>query len=286
MKAIFITVAIVLSFVCTYAQTPTNLFLDTGYVGIGTRAPAAPLHIAKGQQNLQFGTGVCTSGYTLSVGVNDDGVNFSTNTPIRGFNFKNFNGSLLTVSAGGNVGVGTVPSNMRLEVNGIIRSTAPVVFFGPGTATDVSTTLKRGLYVDNGVSSAWELLTLQNANGVQLKVTGDGNVGIGTLNPKNYKLAVEGTIGARRVKVTQESWADFVFHPDYQLPALPDVAGYIEKNAHLPGIPTEKEVKENGVDLGEMNKLLLQRIEEQMLYIIQLNKQVQELSQQVKRLGK
>ena len=115
---------------------------------------------------------------------------------------------------------------------------------------------------------------------------GDGNVGIGTLNPKNYKLAVEGTIGARRVKVSQESWADFVFHPDYQLPALSVVAGYIGKNAHLPGIPTEKEVKDNGVDLGEMNRLLLQKIEEQMLYIIQLNKQVQELSQLVKNREK
>lgn len=213
MKAIFITLAIVLSFVCTYAQTAPNIFPGTGYAGIGTTAPAAPLHIYNGMQQLQFGTGVCNSGYTLSVGVNDDGVNFSSNSGVRGFNFKNGNGQLLSIS--------------------------------------------------------WE-----------------GNVAIGSPNPKGYKLAVAGTIGARRVKVTQESWADFVFHPDYPLPALPDIAGYIEKNAHLPGIPTEKEVKENGVDLGEMNKLLLQKVEEQMLYIIQLNKQVQELSQQVKRLEK
>lgn len=71
------------------------------------------------------------------------------------------------------------------------------------------------------------------------------------------------------------------FIPTINYRLLSDVADYIEKNAHLPDIPTEKEVKENGVDLGEMNKLLLQKIEEQMLYIIQLNKRVQELSLKV-----
>lgn len=262
----------------TINKTDMNI-APNGNVGIGLDAggappaPAARLHIISDNQQFLFGTGSCTSGYNLGIGVNDDGVNFNLNTGIRGFNFVNTNvganpnGRLLTISA-----------------SGIMKSTAPVVFFGPGNAAETEGTTKRGLQVHNAANTAWDLMTLQNNLGVQLKVTGDGNVAIGTPNSKGYKLAVEGTIGARRVKVTQESWADFVFNKDYQLPAINEVAGFIQQNKHLPGIPTTQQVKEEGVDLGEMNKLLLQKVEEQMLYIIQLNKQVQDLSQKLKHL--
>lgn len=64
-----------------------------------------------------------------------------------------------------------------------------------------------------------------------------GNVGIGTTDPGTYKLAVEGTIGARKVKVITQAWADYVFEPTYQLPTLQEVATYIEANKHLPDVP-------------------------------------------------
>lgn len=105
----------------------------------------------------------------------------------------------------------------------------------------------------------------------------DGNVGIGTTTPGAYKLAVEGTIGARRVKVTQSAWADFVFHPDYQLPSLREVEEYIKANRHLPEIPSAAEVEKEGLDLGEMNKKLLQKVEELTLYIINLEKRLNAL---------
>jgi hypothetical protein len=267
MRIVFIALSLMLFITTLHAQ---NLWQDPGPIGIGTKSPAAPLHIANGMQQITFATGTCASGYILSMGVNDDGININNNSYVRGFNFKNGNGLLFSINQGG-----------------VVRATGLVAFFGPGSlAENVDNTSKRGLYVDNGSSSDWTLLTLQNAAGVQMRVAGNGNVGIGTLNPKGYKLAVAGTIGGRSVKVTQETWADFVFHRDYKLPALSEVADYIEKNAHLPGIPTESEVKENGIDLGEMNKLLLQKVEEQMLYIIQLSKQVQELSQKVNGGGK
>lgn len=111
-----------------------------------------------------------------------------------------------------------------------------------------------------------------------------GNVGIGTLTPNTYKLAVEGTLGARRIKVTsQPNWADFVFHPDYKLPALTDVEQFIQQNGHLPEIPTAAEVNENGVDVGEMNKLLLQKVEEMTLYLIQQQKEINELKRLIKK---
>jgi hypothetical protein len=110
----------------------------------------------------------------------------------------------------------------------------------------------------------------------RMRINYNGNIGIGTAKPQ-YKLAVEGTIGARKVKVTQESWADFVFDPTYKLPTINETALYIQQHRHLPGIPSETEVKEKGLDVGEMNKLLLQKIEEQMLYIIELKKEVDAL---------
>lgn len=256
--------------------TGTDLNITPGgNIGIGTApgSAAARLHILNGMQQIQFATGTCSSGYTLSIGTNDDGVNFNNNSNWRGFNFSNLSGKLVTISNTGNV-----------DIVGITKSLGPVTFIGPGAAAEPAGTSKRGLFVDNDISTAWDLFTLRNAAGVHMKVTGNGNVGIGTLNPNGYKLAVEGTIGGRRVKVTQESWADFVFHPGYQLPSLQETEKYIEQHQHLPGIPAEQTVKADGIDLGDMNKLLLQKIEEQMLYIIQLNKQVQQLTEKVQRL--
>jgi hypothetical protein len=116
-------------------------------------------------------------------------------------------------------------------------------------------------------------------------IKSDGNVGIGTTNPGPYKLAVEGVIGARRMKITQvPGWADFVFHEDYQLPSLGYVENFIQENKHLPGIPSEEQVKEEGIDVSEMNKMLLQKIEELTLYIIDIKKTNDTLKAEVEQL--
>jgi hypothetical protein len=100
-----------------------------------------------------------------------------------------------------------------------------------------------------------------------------GSIAIGTTAPgTTYKLAVEGAIGARRIKVTQAAWADFVFQPDYHLPTLAELEKYVRDNRHLPEIPSAVEVARDGIDLGEMNKKLLQKIEELTLYLIEMQK--------------
>ncbi|WP_210420731.1 hypothetical protein [Chitinophaga sp. XS-30] len=117
--------------------------------------------------------------------------------------------------------------------------------------------------------------------GTQHKMMFDekGNLALGTSNPYNYKLAVEGIIGARKVKVTQQTWADFVFKPGYALPTLQELSDYIREHQHLPGIPSEAEVLADGIDLGEMNKKLLQKIEELTLHVIDLNERLKALEQ-------
>ncbi len=114
--------------------------------------------------------------------------------------------------------------------------------------------------------------------------TNTGNIGIGTKTPGSNKLAVEGTIGARKVKVTQAAWADFVFDPGYELMSLPDLERFIRQNRHLPDIPNAETVVAEGLDLGDINKKLLQKIEEQSLYIIELNKKLEALSQRLDQM--
>lgn len=102
-----------------------------------------------------------------------------------------------------------------------------------------------------------------------------GNVGIGTTDTKGYKLAVNGEAIFTRVKVKPFSgWPDYVFSKDYELPSLQEVEKYIEDNNHLPGIPSAVEVGKEGLDLGEMNKRLLQKVEELTLYIIEQQKTI------------
>ena len=105
-----------------------------------------------------------------------------------------------------------------------------------------------------------------------------GNVGIGTTNP-TYKLSVNGPVRAKEV-IVETGWSDYVFHPSHRLQPLNEVAAYIARNHHLPGIPSEAEVKENGVSLGEMQSRLLAKIEELTLHLIQEHERNDRLEQQ------
>jgi hypothetical protein len=79
-------------------------------------------------------------------------------------------------------------------------------------------------------------------------------------------------------------WADFVFEKEYQLPTLDEVEQHIHKKGHLPNIPNTKEVIENGLSLGESQKLLLQKIEELTLYSIEQNKLIRQQHERLKKL--
>ncbi|MBV8252992.1 MAG: hypothetical protein JO154_10335 [Chitinophaga sp.] len=116
-----------------------------------------------------------------------------------------------------------------------------------------------------------------------MRICENGSVGIGTGSPGNYKLAVEGVLGARKIKVTQTSWADYVFHPEYKLASLDSVEKFIKVNRHLPDIPAEKEVLTEGIDVGEMNKKLLQKIEELTLYLIESRKEYRTAIDELKK---
>ena len=122
-----------------------------------------------------------------------------------------------------------------------------------------------------------------NENIEQVRINYEGNVGIGTSTPRE-KLSVNGKIRAREIKVETANWPDYVFAKDYKLLSLRDTEQHIQEKGHLPGIPSAEEAKANGVDLGDMNARLLQKIEELTLYLIGQGKEIKELKKEVKSL--
>jgi hypothetical protein len=124
----------------------------------------------------------------------------------------------------------------------------------------------------------------EQGNNVVVNLSG-GNVGIGIAVP-NEKLSVNGKIRAHEIKVETANWPDYVFAKDYQIPSLAETEKHIKEKGHLPGIPSAEEVKNNGIDLGDMNAKLLQKIEELTLLLIEEHKTLKEQVQKLEVQGK
>ena len=118
------------------------------------------------------------------------------------------------------------------------------------------------------------------------RISLNGKVGINIGNYQDdYSLAVNGGIITTEVYIAEaDSWPDHVFAKDYQLMGLRELENYILKNRHLPDVPSEEEVLENGYDMGEMQQTLLKKIEELTLYTIQLQQQIERQQKEIDEL--
>ncbi len=109
-----------------------------------------------------------------------------------------------------------------------------------------------------------------------LSINSSGNVGIGTVTPRE-RLSVNGNIRAKEMKVEATNWPDYVFKEGYNVGTLKELESYIKTNKHLPEMPTVTQVEKDGVLLGEMNKLLLKKIEELTLHLIDKEHEIREI---------
>ena len=196
-----------------------------------------------------------------------------------------------------NVGIGTNAPTQRLHVYGpgivksMVESSNNHAYFL------VQGAVGKGAFVDYhraGDGRIWHT-GLRNSNNnfefrlndqsAVLTLRDDGSVGVGTSSTFGYRLAVNGKIGTTEINVENSSaWPDFVFKEEYRLLSLEEVETHIIEKGHLPEIPTEAEVAENGINLGEMNGKLLQKIEELTLYMIDMNKQLKSQSENMEQL--
>lgn len=115
---------------------------------------------------------------------------------------------------------------------------------------------------------------------VVFRVMASGKVIVGDLDvtlPAGYGLYVDHGIITEKVKVAVKNgseWSDFVFEDDYKLRTLAEVEEFINENKHLPGVPSADDMVDNGLNVAEMDAMLLQKIEELTLYVIELEKRL------------
>jgi hypothetical protein len=139
---------------------------------------------------------------------------------------------------------------------------------------------------DNNVMELWGVSTTNHLGPHITIKRNSGDISIGSRDFANgYKLSVAGKIMSEGVTVKIRSeWPDYVFGKKYKLMALSDLESFIKTNGHLPNIPNAKDVAKSGVDLAEMQRLLLEKIEELSLYIIHQQKEIEFLKDEINKI--
>jgi hypothetical protein len=254
-----------------------------GNVGIGTTSPSSALDIGgnlqlSGINSLTPPTGLSYGLFPYSgVGL---GLFSGAIAPNQGIgiwtNPSGVKTEVMRILSGGNVGIGTTSPKTTLQLgdasSGVSDNTGELTLaktVGGGhrkfkLGLDANYSLSIGDYGTNADDTYSSYFTMTYA----------GNVGIGTINP-DAKLTVQGTIHSTEIKIDLHvPIPDYVFKPDYKLPNLIALKAYVDKNHHLPEIPSAEKMAKDGLNLGEMNTKLLKKVEELTLYLIGQNKQL------------
>jgi hypothetical protein len=242
-------------------------------------------------------------GGTIQIYDADQAGNITPNSGLLNIQAFTNGGSSIDASVNGNIGGGNLLLNYFCGNNTIINTgvnggtvimgnkvtAAQSVKIGydgtanvdPNTALTIhqSSSNSKGLVLKTYVGSL-KMITIDNPNYTKSPFTvyGDGRTYIGdkTQNGTHNDalLTVNGKMVSKSCYIRIVDWADYVFADNYKIPSLYDIENYYLVNKHLPEIPSEKEVLENGIEVGEMNKLLLKKIEEMTIQLVALKKEV------------
>ena len=246
------------------------------------------------------------NGQTNQIVIGDNATGSGSNTVTIG------NNNITHTYLKGNIGIGINNPGSKLEVGGNVKIFGNNYIVGSNVLTfqdDARFTVTQanipdlnlsaysmpyyGIAAPNAGNSADLWLSGNNAIRMFtggsaapiLSITSGGKVGIGLINPDEL-LTVKGIIHAQEIKIDLSGpLADYVFSPDYRLTPLCQVEQFVLKNRHLPNIPSAEEVSKSGLSVGLMQNKLLEKVEELTLYVIQQDKEIQVLKEQIKQLS-
>ncbi|TCP23562.1 hypothetical protein EV195_10831 [Tenacibaculum skagerrakense] len=279
-------------------------YFSNGNLSVGTTTSKGRLHV-NGSIYSQIGEGFKLFGDPDYFGQYKDGiifqmedVNATNGNTDGGFVFRGhtptdgLSKEWMVIKTGGNVGIGTTTPDSKLDVAGVITSRSELrsKMSNPAILLDETDVPDKNwhIQVNGGDLKFYQVNDARSSWSQKMLLTSDGKLGIGTTTvPSNFKLAVAGKMISEEVTVKlQSTWPDYVFTNTYKLPTLEEVEQQISKNGHLANIPSAEEVEKNGIELGEMNKKLLEKIEELTLYTIQQQKEIKALKKQDSKLEK
>jgi hypothetical protein len=216
--------------------------------------------------SLSFSTGATANEMGQIAGY-QEALNNGSNGALQFFTRQNeILNERMRIVSNGNVGLGTTAPRSKLDIWGGTLSITGADFNG----TFVAGSQGSMVYIGN------------NALTNSIAIHPNGNVGIGTNDTKGYRFAVNGDAIFTKIKVKQYStWPDYVFEKDYNLPSLAEVEKYIQQNKHLPEVQSSAQVEKDGLDLGDNQTVLLKKIEELTLYLIEQNKKLEEQQKRI-----
>lgn len=288
MKNIILLLIILLFTNLSYAQEATQLQIsDTRFIN---EAPGDFKQItrfdfkAKSTVGLLAGNGTYstmltvapwidpTGNYNHQINFNNDGLFYRTG--VHGSSTWNQWQKIVLANQEGRIEINTGAAGLSLK--SADQDHVYMQFYARSNTPDI-----RSAWFGYGTTGSSKLqLTNEIAGGSIVLMTNNGNVGIDTTTPAE-KLSVNGNIRAKEIKVEATNWPDYVFKDDYSLLPLSTVKSYIDKHQHLPEIPSEQQIAKEGLNLGEMNKLLLKKIEELTLYLIDKDQENKSLNERV-----